>query len=130
MRDLVEPGHGGRRVDGIHDVVERDGQRVNVFAVERRHEGPVQPLDDRPGPAVADVLDVLDGIGLRHVRRIDGQHLLQEPCAAAKLLGHADEVLEEALLARNQAKTGHVTSKRVWGPYTRTQGCNEDVTES
>ena len=39
--DVVEPDDRGRRVDRVHHVVERPGQRVDVFAVERRDEGAV-----------------------------------------------------------------------------------------
>ena len=40
----VQPDQRGRRVDRIHDVVERPGERVDVFAVERRDERAVEPL--------------------------------------------------------------------------------------
>jgi hypothetical protein len=33
---LVEPHQRRRRVDRVHHVVERAGERVDVFAVERR----------------------------------------------------------------------------------------------
>ena len=72
----------------------------------------VEPLDDGARPPVADVLDALDGVGLRGVGRVDGQHLLQQPRPAAEFFRHADEVLEEPLFAGNQAKTSHVTSRR------------------
>ncbi len=40
----VQPDQRRRRVDRVHDVVERPGQRVDVFAIERRDEGAVEPL--------------------------------------------------------------------------------------
>ena len=45
-RHPVAPEHAGGRVDGVHDVVERRGQGVDVFAVDGRDEGGVEPLDD------------------------------------------------------------------------------------
>ena len=60
----VQPDQRRRRVDGVHHVVERAGQRVDVLAVERRDEGAVQALDDLVGQEVALVLDFLDFVGL------------------------------------------------------------------
>ena len=51
-------------VDGIHDVVQRAREMVDVLAIERRHKGPVQALDDLVGDEVALVLDFLDLIRL------------------------------------------------------------------
>jgi hypothetical protein len=58
-------GRGGTadsapRVDRVHHVVERAGERVDVLAVERRDERAVQPLDDLVREEVALVLDFLD----------------------------------------------------------------------
>ena len=78
MVEAVEPDVGRRLVDGVDHVVERAGQRVDVFAVERRDEGPVQPLDDFVGQVVAGVLDLLDRVGLVPQRPIRRQHLLQQ----------------------------------------------------
>ena len=54
----------GRRVDRVHHVVERPGQRVDVFAVDRRDERAVEALDDLVREEVALVLDFLDLVGL------------------------------------------------------------------
>ena len=43
--DLVETRQRGRVIDGVHDVVERTGERVQILAVERRDERPVKPLN-------------------------------------------------------------------------------------
>ena len=106
----VETHYGRRGVDRVHDVVERNRQGMNVFAVQRGDERPVQTVDDRPGPAVAGMLDVLDDIRLGHVRRIARDHLLQRTGADADLLGKANEVVEEVFFAGKQTETGHVTS--------------------
>ena len=58
VSEAVEPDDGRRRVDGVHDVVERPGQRVDVLAVERRDERAVEPLDDVVGQDVALVFDL------------------------------------------------------------------------
>ena len=131
MRDLVEPRHGRRRVDGVHHVVERDGQRVDVLAVERRDERAVQPVDDGARPAVAAVLDVLDGSALAMSGGSLGSICLSSSRAAADLLGEADEVVEEVLLARDQTENGpcHLVMG-VGEAITRMRACNEDVTES
>ena len=47
-------------VNEIDDIVERGCERVDVLTVERRHEGPVDPLDDVAGQVVTFVLDDLD----------------------------------------------------------------------
>ena len=60
----VEPDERRRRVDRVHHVVERPRQRVDVLAVERRDERPVQALDDLVRQEVALVLDLLDLVGL------------------------------------------------------------------
>ena len=78
----VEPDQRGRGVDRVHHVVERAGERVDVFAVERRDEGPVQALDDLVGQEVALVLDFLDLVGLVPDRMLRLEHLLEQPGAA------------------------------------------------
>jgi hypothetical protein len=46
----------------------------------------VEAIDDPPRLAVADVLDILDDLCLRHVRRVAGQHLLERAGAQLNLL--------------------------------------------
>ena len=52
-RHAVAARHRGGRVDRVHHVVERRGQRVDVFAIDRRDERPVEALDDLVGQRVA-----------------------------------------------------------------------------
>src|SRR5687767_6955424 len=104
--DLVETRHRRCRVDGVHHVVERYRERMNVLAVERGHEGAVHAVDDAARPAVAQVLDVLDRISLAHVGRVARHHLLEQLRAAAYLFGKADEVVEEVFGFGYQAE-GH-----------------------
>ena len=107
LRDLVEPHDRRRRVDRIHHVVERDGERVDVLTIERRDERAVQTIDDAARLSVADVLDVLDRIRLA-------------PCRAGRSTASAssvrapswicwdkrDELVEELLLSGNETE-GH-----------------------
>ena len=60
----VQSDERRRRVDRVHDVVERPGECVDVLAVDRRDEGAVQALDDLVRQEVALVLDLLDLVGL------------------------------------------------------------------
>ena len=99
-----------RRVDRIHDVVQRPGQAEDVLTVERGHEGAVQPLDDLVGQRVALVLDFLDLVGLVPDRPLGRQHLLEQRRATPDLLRHRHEIVIEPLFARNQSKR-HTTSK-------------------
>ena len=59
---------------------------------------------------VALVLDFLDFIGLVPDWPVGRQHLGEQACAPPDLLRHRDEVVIEALFARNQSKR-HTTSK-------------------
>jgi hypothetical protein len=83
---------------------------VDIFAVERGDERAVEPIDDRPCPLVAAVLDVLDGLSPGRVWRIARQHLLEHSGADADLLGQSDEVGVELFFFWNQAETNHGTS--------------------
>ena len=84
-------------------------QGVDVFAVERRDEGAVQPLDDVVGQEVALVLDFLDLVGLVPDRRIRRQHLLEQPGARLELVGKRLEIVVELLsrgISRNAKARG------------------------
>ena len=58
--DLGEQQQLRHGLDVVDDVVELLGEGVDVLAVERRDEGGVQPLEDRPGDLVALVLALVD----------------------------------------------------------------------
>ena len=102
--DLIEPDDRRRGVDRVHDVVERPGERVDIFAVERRHERAMQALDDLVRDEVALVLDFLDLVGLVPDRPIGREHLFEEARALANLLGQGHEVVEEPLFSRNESE--------------------------
>ena len=86
------------------------GERVDVFAVERRDEGAVQALDDLVGEEVALVLDFLDLVGLVPDRPIGREHLFEQARALADLLGQGHEVVEEPLFSRNQSERHAILS--------------------
>ena len=110
MVETVEPDVRGGFVDGVDDVVERAGEHVDVFAVERRDEGPVQALDDFVRQVVAGVFDVLDGVRLVPQRPVRREHLLQQHRARVNLFPQGDEVVIEAHLARDQSERHSVPS--------------------
>ena len=109
MRNLVETHDRGRGVDRIHDVVERDRERVDVLAIERGDEAAIEPVDDRSRQALAGVFRLLDDVRRGHVGRVARQHLFEGTRALPDLLGELHEIFEELLVARNQAEA-HVTS--------------------
>lgn len=100
--DAVEANHGRRRIDRIHDVVERPRQVVDVLAIERGDEGLMQPLDDFVGDEVALVLDFLDLVRLVPDRPVGRQHVPEHRRAEPDLFRHRHEVVEEPRLAGNQ----------------------------
>jgi hypothetical protein len=102
--DPVEPDDRGDVIDRVHDVVERRGQRVQIFPIERRDKRPVQPLDRVVRERVAAMLGVLDFVRDRPVRRIGRQHLLEQPGGRPDLVRHLVELIEELLVARNKAE--------------------------
>ena len=62
--NAVEPHERGRVIDRVHHGVERRRQRVEILAVERRHERAVQALNRVVRQRVAAVLGVLDQVDL------------------------------------------------------------------
>src|SRR5437764_14195097 len=83
MKDFRNPVDQPRRIkdiehigDGLtHEIARRlnqtfiiqgAGQSVNVFSVDRRDEGLVQPPRDLVGECISDMLDVLDSACLLH----------------------------------------------------------------
>ena len=113
----VEPDQCGRGVDRVHHVVERPGERVDVLAVERGDEGPVQTLNDPVRQEVALVLDLLDLVSLVPERMRRLEHLLEQPGANFQLVGQRLEVGEELLFARNQSEGQSGSSLQ---PFLRT----------
>src|SRR5512138_2694033 len=109
-RDLIEPNHGRRRINGVHHIVERAGKRVNIFAVQRRDERTVEAVNDGPRAAIARVLDFLDRLDFRDIGGVRRDHLFQNAGTGTNFLRQADEFLEKVVVSRNQTKRGHRTS--------------------
>ena len=112
VRDFVQADDGGRRVDRIHHVVERAGERVNVFPVQRRDEGAVEPIDDATRAAVACVLDFLDW--RRPVPYPAGCSPPSSSAAANPSVFQApgQRILEEPPLSGKDIESDHVTSAK------------------
>ena len=126
LLDLIEPDDRRRRVDRVHHVVERPGQRVDVLAVERRDEGAVQALDDLVGQVVALVLDLLDLVRLVPDRR-SGASISSSspaPCRICSAMRH--EIVVEPLFARDQSER-HSTSSMTGCDLSRS---TSDLTDS
>ena len=102
--DLIEADDRRGGVDRVHHVVERPGEGVDVFAIERRDEGAVQALDDLVRDEVALVLDFLDLVGLVPDGPLGREHLFEEHRALLRLFGEGDEVVEKSLFARNESE--------------------------
>ena len=102
--ELVQLHQCGRCIDGVHDVVERLGQFVDVFAIDGGDEGAIQAGDDVVGQEIALVLDLLDLLGLVPDRLVAGEHFLKEDGSALELVGQRLEVTVKLLFARNQTK--------------------------
>src|SRR5205814_1249989 len=84
-----------RRLDGVEHVVERRGERVDVFAIHRRDERRVQALDDLVGDRVALVLSLLDPSRLQLDVGEVLDEVLQQRHGGAEVLGAGGEEFEE-----------------------------------
>ena len=107
--DLIEPDDRRGRIDRIHHVVERAGQREDVLAIERRDERAVQALDDLVGQDVALVLDFLDLFRLVPDGRSGASISSSSPAPWRICSRQRDEIVVEPLFPRNQSKR-HPTS--------------------
>jgi hypothetical protein len=89
-------------VDEIDDLVEMPGERVNVFAVERGHECPVDPVDRIVSEVVRLVLErlYLGDVLVQLVRILE--KLVQERRGARKLGGNLRKKRIELIVARNE----------------------------
>ena len=123
--DVVEPDELRRVVDGVHHVVEARRERVEVLAIERRDERPVQPLNRVVRQRIAPMLGILDGIDLAHVGRIGREQLLEQPRGRLDLVCHLVEQVEELLVFGKQPE-----AKRHWHLFRlgRLGDCNVNVT--
>jgi hypothetical protein len=99
----VEHHHVGRGLDGVDDVVELAGERLDVLAVEGGDEGRVEPGEDGVGEPVALVLGLDQPLGL-HLR-VDEvlDHVQQLPGGVGQVGRDLVEEVEVRLLAGKDA---------------------------
>ena len=91
----------------VADVVDRTGEVVDVVAVERGHERPVQEVDELARHAVALVLRLLDLAQEVLVRREVVEEPDEELRDADGVLRRTREESEELPLLRNERNAGH-----------------------
>ncbi len=97
------------RVDHVHHVVEIQDERVDVFAIQRRDERLVQPIEGVVGDLVALVFERLEFVGRGPARHVAREHVDEDDRGLADLLRELDEVVEEATIFRDQAESSHTT---------------------
>src|SRR6185369_12650203 len=109
-RDLEEGETAHRAVDQVDDVVEANGELVNVLPVDRRDERPVDPAEDLVGNLVALVLEPLDLLRDSGNRRLAAEELVEDARALMDARRHVAEPVEVLLVAREYVE--HPTSRR------------------
>jgi hypothetical protein len=78
LLDAEYRGSTSRPIDEIDDLVEVRRQHVNVFPIERRHERPVDAVDDLTGEIVGLMLEIFYLRDLRPDLRRTLEHLMQQ----------------------------------------------------
>src|SRR5690606_41754288 len=96
----------------VQAVVARQGERVEVFAVEWRDDRLVEPVQRIVRQLVAVMLEPLQLVGDVPVGRLGGQQPDQGPGSLLYLLGYRDEVVEEPAVFREQTEWRHVVGLR------------------
>jgi hypothetical protein len=112
LLDLVEDGEVDRLLHEVHDVVETRSEGIDVLAVERRHEGGVDPLRDLVGRLVGTVLGVPHAVG--DGRTIGGvtEHLGQDSGAFDQVGRRLCQQLVEDVVHRLEAQGHGCTPRR------------------
>src|SRR5205807_8986691 len=95
----------GRLLHIVEDVVERRGQRVDVFAVEGRDEALIEGADDPAYDLVAGVFFELEVVAAGDEPVKLGHHVEKLARRSADNSGGLVEHVEELQLPRNQAET-------------------------
>jgi hypothetical protein len=87
---------------------------MDVLAIERRDERPVEALDDLVREEIALVLDFLDLVSFVGDRRIGREHFFEQTRAHLKLIGHCDHVGVERFFPGEKAESqgGNLRRKR------------------
>src|ERR1017187_2751880 len=112
--DLVEGDRVPNLLDVVEDIVQSRGQRIDVLAIERRHERAVQRSHQLVCDVVAGVLQVLDGDLLLRKRRQVFQALAQQLRRGHDGRHVLVEELVEASVAWQQRKSHCVSPGRRW----------------
>ena len=99
-------------VDHVHHVVEIQDERVDVFAIQRRDERLVQPIEGVVRDLVALVFERLEFVGRSPAGHVACEHVDEDDRGLADLLRKLDEVVEEATIFRDQAESSHTSSPR------------------
>ena len=91
-----------RAVHQVHHVVEAIREEVNVLAIERGHEAPVNPLHHLIGELVGRMLLFLDASGeLVSARRVS-EELVQKTSRRREAGAEAVEQVEKAFVLRQE----------------------------
>src|SRR5687767_8600814 len=107
IADMEDLGPSRGAVQEIDDVVESRGQSMDVLAVERRYEAPVDPGVDLVGQLIRLVLDLLDRANLLLNPAGVREEVLEQARRRRQVSRQLVEEREELLVARNQASKQH-----------------------
>ena len=88
----------------IENVIQRTGQVVNIFPVDRRDERLIQPPDNIMGNPVADMFDIFDALGLLDGRVKIFHHLFEQPASFNYIMSRLLEQFKEGFFSRDQAE--------------------------
>src|SRR5262249_6161910 len=106
LGDLEEAHAADGAVDQVDDVVQPYGELVDVLAVDRRDEGPVDVAEDLVGDLVALVLEAFDLVGDRGDRALAAKENVENSRAFVDAPRHVGEALEVPLVARKEIEHG------------------------
>ena len=113
-----EPANGV--VDQVDDVVQPNRQPVDVVAIDRRHEGAVDPAEDVVGDLVALVLERLDAFGDAGKGLLAHEEPIEDEGALLDVFGQGREALEVLVVLRQKAE--HGPPSEAAPSYRRTSG--------
>ena len=109
--DLVQPEVVGDLLGEVDHVVERGGQLVDVLAVDRRHEGLVEALDDVVRDPVALLLADQDLARELVALGVLLQQLLEQSDGALDVPARFLEEVEELTIARRRGRSPRRTRR-------------------
>ena len=101
---FVESDESGCRVYGVHHVVERRGELMDVFTINRCHKRAIQPLNDFVSQEIAFVLDFHDLVSFAPDGFFRCEHFFQQNRAFVQFIGQCLKIGVELLFAGYQAE--------------------------